>query len=68
MEKRRAQWLVRLAVMMLGCCTCAFALDHSLDINQYAVTQDGQKFLVLEPPKGFLESYSVVLNWPAMVK
>jgi len=37
-------------------------------VNQYAVTQDGQKFLVLEPRKGFLESYSVVLNWPAMLK
>lgn len=37
-------------------------------VNQYAVTQDGQKFLVLEPRKGLSESYSVVLNWPAMVK
>jgi len=37
-------------------------------VNQYAVTQDGQKFLVLEPRKGFRESYSVVLNWPAMLK
>jgi hypothetical protein len=37
-------------------------------INQYAVARDGQKFLVLEPRKGFLESYSVVLNWPAMLK
>ena len=37
-------------------------------VNQYAVTQDAQKFLVLEPRKGFLESYSVVLNWPAMLK
>jgi len=34
-------------------------------INQYAVTRDGLKFLVLEPRKGFLETYSVVLNWPA---
>ena len=37
-------------------------------VNQYAVTQDGQKFLVLEPREGFSESYSVVLNWPAMLK
>jgi hypothetical protein len=37
-------------------------------VNQYAVTQDGKKFLVLEPRKGFRESYSVVLNWPAMLK
>ena len=37
-------------------------------INQYAVTEDGLKFLVLEPRKGFLETYSVVLNWPATVK
>ncbi|HMK31678.1 MAG TPA: DPP IV N-terminal domain-containing protein [Terriglobales bacterium] len=37
-------------------------------INQYAVTRDGLKFLVLEPPKGFLETYSVVLNWPATLK
>lgn len=37
-------------------------------VNQYAVTRDGLKFLVLEPPKGFLETYSVVLNWPATLK
>ena len=37
-------------------------------VNQYAVTEDGLKFLVLEPRKGFLETYSVVLNWPATVK
>jgi len=37
-------------------------------VNQYAVTPDGRKFLVLEPRKGFLESYSVVLNWPAAIK
>ncbi len=36
-------------------------------INQYAVTPDGLKFLVLEPRKGFLENYSVVLNWTATV-
>jgi dipeptidyl aminopeptidase/acylaminoacyl peptidase len=36
-------------------------------INQYAVTQDGLKFLVLEPRKGFIETYSVVLNWPSAV-
>jgi hypothetical protein len=37
-------------------------------INQYAVTADGRKFLVLEPRKGFLETYSVVLNWPATLQ
>jgi hypothetical protein len=36
-------------------------------VNQYAVTEDGLKFLVLEPRKGFLETYSVVLNWRAIV-
>jgi dipeptidyl aminopeptidase/acylaminoacyl peptidase len=36
-------------------------------VNQYAVTADGRKFLVLEPRKGFLENYSVVLNWTATV-
>jgi len=34
-------------------------------INQYAVSRDGQKFLILEPRKGFAETYSVILNWPA---
>ncbi len=34
-------------------------------INQYAVTKDGLRFLVLEPRKGFLETYSVILDWPA---
>jgi eukaryotic-like serine/threonine-protein kinase len=37
-------------------------------VNQYAVTDDGQKFLILEPRKGFLETYSVVLNWPAALR
>jgi hypothetical protein len=36
-------------------------------VNQYEVTNDGLKFLVLEPRKGFVETYSVVLNWPATV-
>src|SRR5262249_3037690 len=36
-------------------------------VNQYAVTEDGLKFLVLEPRKDFFETYSVVLNWPATV-
>jgi eukaryotic-like serine/threonine-protein kinase len=43
-------------------------LSPEPNINQYAVTEDGLKFLVLEPRKGSLESYSVVLNWPATVK
>jgi len=37
-------------------------------VNQYAVTKDGLKFLVLQPRKGFLETYSVILNWPASLK
>jgi hypothetical protein len=37
-------------------------------VNQYAVTKDGLKFVVLQPRKGSLESYSVVLNWPGMLK
>ena len=37
-------------------------------VNQYAVTKDGLKFLVLEPRKGFLESYSAILNWPATLQ
>ena len=37
-------------------------------INQYAVTQDGLKFLVLQPRKSYVESYSVILNWPATLK
>ena len=37
-------------------------------INQYAVTGDGLKFLVLEPRKSPVETYSVVLNWPATVE
>jgi hypothetical protein len=37
-------------------------------VNQYAVTGDGLRFLVLEPRKGFLETYYVTLNWPATLK
>jgi len=61
MQKRRAQWIVRLAVM-LGCCTCAFALDHSLDISQYAHTawrvRDGFAkgfiYSIAQTPDGYL--------------
>ncbi len=37
-------------------------------VNQYAVTADGRKFLLLEPQKDYLETYSVVLNWPEALK
>ena len=37
-------------------------------VNQYAVARDGLKFLVLEPRKGFSESYSAIVNWPATLK
>jgi signal transduction histidine kinase/ligand-binding sensor domain-containing protein len=61
MEKRRTQWIVRLAVM-LGCCTCALALDHSLDISQYAHTawrvRDGFAkgfiYAIVQTPDGYL--------------
>ncbi|HXJ91542.1 MAG TPA: two-component regulator propeller domain-containing protein, partial [Terriglobia bacterium] len=33
---RRA--ILRLAMMLAACCVCAFALDPSLDISQYAHT------------------------------
>jgi eukaryotic-like serine/threonine-protein kinase len=44
------------------------ALVPDPTINQYAVTGDGLKFLMLEPRKNPVESYSVVLNWPATVE
>jgi dipeptidyl aminopeptidase/acylaminoacyl peptidase len=44
------------------------ALVPDPTINQYAVTGDGLKFLVLEPRKSPVESYSVILNWPATVE
>jgi len=61
MEKRRAHSIVRLAVM-LSCCTCAFALDHSLDISQYAHTawrvRDGFAkgfiYTIAQTPDGYL--------------
>jgi len=37
-------------------------------INQYAITGDGLKFMVLEPRKSPVETYSVILNWPAIVE
>jgi hypothetical protein len=37
-------------------------------VNHYAVTADGLKFVVLQPRKGFVEFYSVVLIWPASLK
>ncbi len=44
------------------------ALVPDPTINQYAVTGNGLKFLVLEPRKNPIESYSVILNWPATVE
>jgi Tol biopolymer transport system component len=44
------------------------ALIPDPTVNQYAVTADGRKFLVLEPQKDYHETYSVVLNWPAAMK
>src|ERR1700739_548671 len=35
---RTVQLSILLAVMLLACCACAFALDPSLDISQYAHT------------------------------
>src|ERR1700745_414507 len=35
---RTAQLSILLAVMLLACCACTFALDPSLDISQYAHT------------------------------
>jgi ligand-binding sensor domain-containing protein len=61
MAKRCAQSIVGLAVM-LGCCTCAFALDPSLDISQYAHTawrvRDGFAkgfiYAIAQTPDGYL--------------
>jgi len=61
MGKRRAQWIVRLGVI-LAYCTCAFALDHSLDISQYAHTawrvRDGFArgliYSIAQTPDGYL--------------
>jgi len=61
MEKRRARWIVRLAVI-LACCTCASALDHSLDISQYAHTAwrvrdgfaKGLIYAIAQTPDGYL--------------
>ena len=36
------------------------------DIDQYAVTADGQRFLILRPPRATAASpITVVLNWTA---
>src|SRR5512132_4666392 len=61
LRKSGAHLIVRVAVM-LGCCTCAFALDHSLDISQYAHTawrvRDGFArgfiYAIAQTPDGYL--------------
>src|SRR6187549_3307314 len=61
MEKWRAQSVVLLAVI-LGRCTCAFALDPSLDISQYAHTAwrvrdgfaNGSIYSIAQTPDGYL--------------
>src|SRR4029077_13296294 len=59
--KSGAHSIVRL-VVMFGCCTCAFALDRSLDISQYAHTawrvRDGFArgfiYAIAQTPDGYL--------------
>ena len=61
MEKRRAQWIVLLALILV-CCTRAFALDPSLHISQYAHTawrvRDGFAkgiiYAIAQTPDGYL--------------
>ena len=37
------------------------------DVSQYAVTRDGQKFLILEPERGSSEQLTLLLDWTARV-
>ncbi|MEO8096639.1 MAG: protein kinase [Acidobacteriota bacterium] len=44
---------------------------RGLTVRTYAVTHDGQRFLVLEPPgvgTNTVEPINVIANWPALVK
>jgi hypothetical protein len=40
--------------------------DHRY--NQYAVTGDGQRFLMYEPVEGNEQPYYVVMNWTSLFK
>ena len=63
MEKARSQSRALLALaILLAFCSCAFALDPSLDINQYAHTawkiregfSKGRIYLIAQTPDGYL--------------
>jgi Tol biopolymer transport system component len=43
-------------------------LSASADIEQYAVTRDGQRFLILKPVKTVPEPPTLLLNWRASLK
>ena len=36
-------------------------------IDEYAVTRDGQRFLVIKPVEGSARSIKVILNWPSLL-
>ncbi|HEX6771143.1 MAG TPA: hypothetical protein VF126_03895, partial [Acidobacteriaceae bacterium] len=36
--------------------------------DQYAVTRDGQRFLMFETPESVARTLSLVLNWPALLR
>ena len=38
------------------------------NLDQFAVTGDGQRFLVLESIESKAKPFTIVLNWPASVK
>ena len=43
-------------------------LNPSIQVAEYAVAPDGQRFLLLEPVGNQSQTVSVLLNWPAKPK
>ena len=60
------------AGLKLDCGPPQVLLDTGLRMNpvedQYAVTPDGQRFLVLKPQEGAPTPLTVVLNWDAEIQ
>jgi hypothetical protein len=41
------------------------SLNPSIQVGEYAVSPDGQRFLILDPVGNQSQSISLLLNWPA---
>jgi len=40
----------------------------SAEVDQYDVTRDGQRFIVVTPPAESRQTMNLIVNWPALLR